>query len=90
MQAFRPPFPGLSTGSSATPMRPGAVSKNRSKSLSYEMDHPTRGLKTRQTSVIGLPASVVSGALASQVMPGVEEEVQERGYAVMLGRYGGT
>jgi DNA-binding LacI/PurR family transcriptional regulator len=31
---------------------------------------------------------MVSDALASQVMQGVEEEAQERGYAVMLGRTG--
>ncbi len=33
---------------------------------------------------------MVSDALASQVMEGVEEEVQECGYAVMLGRTGAT
>jgi DNA-binding LacI/PurR family transcriptional regulator len=38
--------------------------------------------------VIGLLAPIVSDALASQVMQGVEEEAQERGYAVMLGRTG--
>jgi DNA-binding LacI/PurR family transcriptional regulator len=58
------------------------------KSLSYETDYLARGLKTRQTSVIGLLAPMVSDALASQVMQGVEEEAQERGYAVMLGRSG--
>ena len=58
------------------------------KSLSYETDYLARGLKTRQTSVIGLLAPMVSDALASQVMQGVEEEAQERGYAVMLGRTG--
>ena len=56
--------------------------------LSYETDSLARGLKTRQTSVIGLLAPMVSDALASQVMQGVEEEAQERGYAVMLGRTG--
>jgi DNA-binding LacI/PurR family transcriptional regulator len=38
--------------------------------------------------VIGLLAPMVSDALASQVMQGVEEEAQERGYAVMLGPTG--
>ncbi|WP_449371803.1 LacI family DNA-binding transcriptional regulator [Arthrobacter psychrolactophilus] len=58
------------------------------KSLSYETDYFARGLKTRQTSVIGLLAPMVSDALTSQVMQGVESEAQERGYAVMLGRTG--
>jgi DNA-binding LacI/PurR family transcriptional regulator len=58
------------------------------KSLSYETDYLARGLKTLQTSVIGLLAPMVSDALASQVMQGVEEEAQERCYAVMLGRTG--
>jgi DNA-binding LacI/PurR family transcriptional regulator len=62
--------------------------ENAVKSLSYETDYLARGLKTRQTSVIGLLAPMVSDALASQVMQGVEEEVQERGYAAMLGRTG--
>lgn len=56
--------------------------------LSYETDYLARGLKTRQTSVIGLLAPMVSDALASTVMLGVEQEAQERGYAVMLGRTG--
>jgi DNA-binding LacI/PurR family transcriptional regulator len=56
--------------------------------LSYETDYLARGFKTRQTSVIGLLAPMVPDALASQVMQGVEEEAQERGYAVMLGRTG--
>lgn len=56
--------------------------------LSYETDYLARGLKTRQTSVIGLLAPMVSDALASTVMQGVEQEAQERGYAVMLGRTG--
>ncbi|WP_425864793.1 LacI family DNA-binding transcriptional regulator [Arthrobacter sp. TWP1-1] len=58
------------------------------KSLSYETDYFARGLKIRQTSVIGLLAPMVSDALTSQVMQGVEIEAQERGYAVMLGRTG--
>lgn len=58
------------------------------KSLNYETDYLARGLKTRQTSVIGLLAPMVSDALTSQVMQGVEIEAQERGYAVMLGRTG--
>lgn len=56
--------------------------------LNYETDFLARGLKTRQTSVIGLLAPMVSDALASQVMRGVEEAARERGYAVMLGRTG--
>jgi len=46
------------------------------KSLSYETDCLARGLKTRQTSAFGLLAPMVSDALASQVMQGVEEEAQ--------------
>jgi transcriptional regulator with XRE-family HTH domain len=46
------------------------------KSLSYETDYLARGLKTRQTSVIGLLAPMVSDVRASQVMQGVEEEAQ--------------
>jgi LacI family transcriptional regulator len=56
--------------------------------LNYETDSLARGLKTRQTSVIGLLAPMVSDALASKVMHGVEEAARERGYAVMLGRTG--
>ncbi|WP_434992093.1 LacI family DNA-binding transcriptional regulator [Arthrobacter sp. Ld5] len=56
--------------------------------LNYETDSLARGLKTRQTSVIGLLAPMVSDALASEVMRGVEEAARERGYAVMLGRTG--
>jgi DNA-binding LacI/PurR family transcriptional regulator len=79
----RPPFPGFSTGWWATPARPGERVETAAKSLSYETDYLARGLKTRQTSVIGLLAPMVSDALASQVMQGVEEEAQERGYVVM-------
>lgn len=57
-------------------------------SLNYETDFMARGLKTRQTSVIGLLAPMVSDALASEVMRGVEETAREHGYAVMLGRTG--
>lgn len=56
--------------------------------LGYEPDSLARGLKTRQTSVIGLLAPMVSDALASQVMHGVEEAAREQGYAVVLGRTG--
>ncbi|WP_299166283.1 LacI family DNA-binding transcriptional regulator [uncultured Arthrobacter sp.] len=56
--------------------------------LNYETDFMARGLKTRQTSVIGLLAPMVSDALASEVMRGVEEAAREHGYAVMLGRTG--
>ncbi|MDJ0317504.1 MULTISPECIES: LacI family DNA-binding transcriptional regulator [Arthrobacter] len=62
--------------------------ENAVKTLNYETDSLARGLKTRQTSVIGLLAPMVSDALASQVMLGVEDEARERGYAVMLGRTG--
>lgn len=58
------------------------------RSLSYETDYLARGLKTRQASVIGLLAPMVSDALASQAMLGVEQEGRERGDAVMLGRTG--
>ncbi|WP_104087792.1 LacI family DNA-binding transcriptional regulator [Arthrobacter sp. GMC3] len=56
--------------------------------LDYETDYLARGLKTRQTSVIGVLAPMVSDALASQVMQGIEIAAQEGGYAVMLGRTG--
>ncbi|WP_051476943.1 substrate-binding domain-containing protein [Arthrobacter sp. Br18] len=56
--------------------------------LNYEPDSLARTLKTRQTSVIGLLAPMVSDALASQVMRGVEDAAREHGYAVMLGRTG--
>jgi LacI family transcriptional regulator len=62
--------------------------ENAVKNLSYETDYLARGLKTRQTSPVGFLAPMISDALASQVMQGVEEEAQERGYAVMLGRTG--
>lgn len=61
----------------------GAIEK-----LNYEPDSLARTLKTRQTSVIGLLAPMVSDALASEVMRGVEDAARERGYAVMLGRTG--
>jgi hypothetical protein len=64
------------------------LSKTRSRASSTKTDYLARGLKARQTSVIGLLAPMVSDALASQVMQGVEEEAQERGYAGMLGRTG--
>jgi len=56
--------------------------------LNYEPDSLARGLKMKQTSVIGVLAPVVSDALASEVMSGVESAARSRGYAVMLGRTG--
>lgn len=56
--------------------------------LNYEPDTFARGLKTKQSSVIGVLAPMVSDALASQVMSGVESAAREGGYSVMLGRTG--
>ncbi|WNB84838.1 LacI family DNA-binding transcriptional regulator [Cellulomonas sp. ATA003] len=56
--------------------------------LGYEPDTLARGLKTMQTSVIGVLAPIVSDALASEVMSGVENAARVRGYSVMLGRTG--
>jgi LacI family transcriptional regulator len=56
--------------------------------LGYQANSLARGLKTRQTSVIGVLAPWVSDALASQVMTGVEDAARERDYAVMYGRTG--
>ncbi|WP_104191115.1 LacI family DNA-binding transcriptional regulator [Cryobacterium sp. Y82] len=56
--------------------------------LDYEPDTLARGLKTKQTSVIGVLAPLVSDALASEVMTGVENAARQRGYSVMLGRTG--
>jgi len=58
------------------------------RSLGYEPDSLARGLKTRQTSVIGVLAPLVSDALASHVMSGVEDAARASGNAVMLGRTG--
>ncbi|MFH5824786.1 LacI family DNA-binding transcriptional regulator [Georgenia sp. AZ-5] len=56
--------------------------------LGYETNSLARGLKTRQTSMIGVLAPWVSDALASDVMSGVENAAREQGYAVMYGRTG--
>ena len=56
--------------------------------LNYEPDTLARGLKTKQTSVIGVLAPVVSDALASEIMSGVEAAARLHGYSVMLGRTG--
>ncbi|WP_291048549.1 LacI family DNA-binding transcriptional regulator [Herbiconiux sp.] len=56
--------------------------------LNYEPDTLARGLKTKQTAVIGVLAPVVSDALASDIMSGVEAAARLRGYSVMLGRTG--
>ncbi|GHD40939.1 LacI family transcriptional regulator [Mycetocola manganoxydans] len=56
--------------------------------LHYEPDTFARGLKMKQSSVIGVLAPMVSDALASQVMSGVEHAAREGGYSVMLGRTG--
>ncbi|PJJ71635.1 LacI family transcriptional regulator [Diaminobutyricimonas aerilata] len=56
--------------------------------LGYEPDTLARGLKTMQSTMIGVLAPVVSDALASQVMSGVERAARELGYSVMLGRTG--
>lgn len=57
-------------------------------SLNYEPDTLARGLKTKQTAVIGVLAPIVSDALASEIMSGVETAARQRGYSVMLGRTG--
>lgn len=56
--------------------------------LNYEPDSLARGLKTKQSEVIGVLAPLVSDALASEVMNGVESAARARGYSVMLGRTG--
>ncbi|MFB3978751.1 LacI family DNA-binding transcriptional regulator [Microbacterium proteolyticum] len=56
--------------------------------LGYEPDTLARGLRTKQTAVIGVLAPVVSDALASEIMSGVEAAARVRGYSVMLGRTG--
>lgn len=56
--------------------------------LHYEPDSFARGLKLKQSSVIGVLAPMVSDALASQVMSGVESAARDVGYSVMLGRTG--
>lgn len=56
--------------------------------LNYEPDTLARGLKTKQTEVIGVLAPQVSDALASEVMSGVEIAARAHGHSVMLGRTG--
>ena len=56
--------------------------------LGYEPDTLARGLKTKQGAVIGVLAPLVSDALASEIMSGVEATARLRGYSVMLGRTG--
>jgi len=56
--------------------------------LGYEPDTLARGLKTMKSQLIGVLAPVVSDALASEVMSGVETAARLKGYAVMLGRTG--
>ena len=56
--------------------------------LNYEPDTLARGLKTKQTAVIGVLAPVVSDALASEIMSGVEAAARLHGHSVMLGRTG--
>ena len=56
--------------------------------LNYEPDSLARGLKTKQSAVIGVLAPLVSDALASEIMGGVESAARSRGYSVMLGRTG--
>ncbi|WP_454778697.1 LacI family DNA-binding transcriptional regulator, partial [Georgenia muralis] len=56
--------------------------------LRYEPDFLARGLKTKQTAVVGVLTNLVSDALASHVMDGVENAARRSGHAVMLGRSG--
>lgn len=62
--------------------------ENAVTALNYEPDSLARGLKTKQSAVIGVLAPVVSDALASEVMSGVEIGARARGHSVMLGRTG--
>lgn len=56
--------------------------------LGYEPDTLARGLKTRQSAVIGVLTPVVSDALVSEILRGVEEAAMTAGHTVMLGRTG--
>jgi LacI family transcriptional regulator len=56
--------------------------------LHYEPDTLARSLKTKQTAVIGVLAPMVSDALASEIMGGVEAAARLRGHSVILGRTG--
>jgi LacI family transcriptional regulator len=56
--------------------------------LRYEPDTLARGLKTRQSVVIGVLTPVVSDALTSEILRGVEAAAQNSGHTVMLGRSG--
>ncbi|NQX34941.1 LacI family DNA-binding transcriptional regulator [Herbiconiux sp. VKM Ac-2851] len=56
--------------------------------LRYEPDTLARSLKTKQTAVIGVLAPVVSDALSSEIMSGVEAAARLRGHSVILGRTG--
>jgi LacI family transcriptional regulator len=56
--------------------------------LHYEPDTLARSLKTKQTAVIGVLAPVVSDALASEIMSGVEGAARLRGHSVIFGRTG--
>lgn len=58
------------------------------KALRYQPDSLARGLKTKQTPVIGVLTNVVSDALTAHVMDGVERAARRREHAVMLGRTG--
>lgn len=56
--------------------------------LGYEPDTLARGLKTRQNPVIGVLTPVVSDALTSEILRGVEAAARAREHVVMLGRAG--
>ncbi|MHA7134295.1 LacI family DNA-binding transcriptional regulator [Oerskovia turbata] len=56
--------------------------------LGYEPDTLARGLKTRQSAVIGVLTPVVADALVSEILGGVEDAAQAAGHTVMLGRTG--
>lgn len=56
--------------------------------LGYEPDALARGLKTRQNPVIGVLTPVVSDALTSEILRGVESAALAAAHVVMLGRTG--
>lgn len=56
--------------------------------LDYQPDVLARGLKLRNSTIIGVLAPVVSDALASHIMAGVEMGARAQGHTVVLGRTG--
>lgn len=56
--------------------------------LGYEPDTLARGLKTRQSAVVGVLTPVVSDALTSEILRGIEAAARAAEHVVMLGRAG--